>query len=377
MRILYVALKHDYGRPEQGHSFEHYNFFDPLARMGHSLLYFDIMEQLRARGREGMNRRLLEVARAARPELIFSVLFRDELDPEVIRRLPDACGAPTLNWFCDDHWRFETFTRHWAPHFTWVITTAAGALPKYARLGHTRVIKSQFACNHFLYRPLDRPPRYDVSFVGLPHGNRRAVIAALRDAGLAVHVWGQGWESGRLSQEEMIEVFNSTRVNLNLSNASTPPAAGGAARRFLSAGLDRLPGGAVLKRLGRLALRAAHPAAEAPSAPGQIKGRNFEIPGCGGFLLTDPAEDLESYYRSGREVACFTGTADLVARVRHYLRHDDERAAIARAGRERTLREHTYVHRFSAIFAAMGLPALPADGLLRGAVTPGDVEEVA
>lgn len=37
MRILYVALKFDYNRAEQGLSFEHYNFFDTLQNLGHEI----------------------------------------------------------------------------------------------------------------------------------------------------------------------------------------------------------------------------------------------------------------------------------------------------------------------------------------------------
>jgi len=72
--------------------------------------------------------------------------------------------------------------------------------------------------------------KYDVSFVGQPHGNRRQVISALRKAGINVYVWGGGWESGRLSQEEMIRVFNQSRINTtvvctlttNLKRAAAP-----------------------------------------------------------------------------------------------------------------------------------------------------------
>ena len=61
--------------------------------------------------------------------------------------------------------------------------------------------------------------------------------------------------------------------------------------------------------------------------------------------------------------------------MRHFLRHEEERAAIARAGYERTMREHTYVHRFCDIFRAAGLPAAPAESLLAG-VKPGETVEI-
>ena len=42
-----------------------------------------------------------------------------------------AAGGPTVNWFTDDHWRFDRFTRHFAPAFDWSVTTDRDSLPKY------------------------------------------------------------------------------------------------------------------------------------------------------------------------------------------------------------------------------------------------------
>lgn len=387
MLILYAAMKHDYGRPEQGHSFEHWNFYDSLVRMGHSILYFDFPALLARHGRAAMNRRLVEVARAERPAVMFTVLFRDEFEPRALRRVSEAGGTATLNWFCDDQWRFDDFSRHWAPCFDWVVTTAAAAVPKYLALGVRRVLKSEWACNQFLYtRRANLPMKHDLSFVGQPHGQRRPIIETLRSAGLDVAVWGQGWESGRLSQEAMIDLFSQSRINLNLANASSAPGGagppGGRARRAASAALRRLPGGAHLLRLARRSRPAtAHPPGlddplAAGDLPGQLKGRNFEVPGCGGFLLTDPAEDLERYYEPGRELATFRTVRELIDKARYYLAHEEERSAIAEAGRARTLREHTYVHRFGAIFDAMGLPSQRPEAILAGPPARGETMEI-
>ena len=135
MKIVYVALKYDYGIAERGLSFEHYNFFDTLVHMGHDIVYFDFMTLLNELGRDDMNKRLLDVVKAERPELMFTFLFGDELDPRVVRRISKETGTVTLNWFADDHWRFETFSRRWAPNFNWIVTTASDAVPKYAAMG--------------------------------------------------------------------------------------------------------------------------------------------------------------------------------------------------------------------------------------------------
>lgn len=335
MRILFVAPLHDYGIAERGHGFEYYTFYEFFKRSGHDVRYFDSVGVFKSRGREGADRDLLGVVDAERPDLLFSVLFTDELNPDTIRMISERTETVTLNWFCDDHWRFENFSADWAPAYDWVVTTARSAVPKYAAIGYRHAIKNQWACNDLLYRKLDLPMRYDVSFVGQPHGNRRCVLEALRARGIDVATFGLGWDSGRVSQDEMIRIFNQSRINLNLANASTPSEETAES----SAGwLSRLLGGVTRKRRKSAYVQ-------------QIKARTFEVPGCGGFLLTEPADDLEEYYDLGKEVVTFDGVADLAAKISYYLAHDDERRAIARAGYERTLRDHTYERRFAEIFA--------------------------
>lgn len=343
VKILYVALKWNYGQISAGISAEHYQIYHALVHMGHDILYFDMT--LMKYGRETMNQRLLEVAKREKPDLMLTILHRDELDPSVIREISENSDTITLNWFCDDQWRFENYSRYWAPCFNWVVTTAPSALPKYAHLGYSNVIKSQWASNP-LYRKLDLPLKYDVTFVGQPHSNRREIIQSLRDTGINVHVWGNGWESGRISQEEMIRVFNQSRINLNLTKAST-----------CSQGLQ---------------YARAHGHRQNPE---QIKGRSFEIPSCGGFQLSGSVEDLDEYYENGKEIVCYEDVDDLRKKIDYYLSNEDERAAIAQAGYQRTLREHTFAHRFANIFKRLGLPFRPPHEILKGDVDLGRTME--
>jgi len=390
MRILYVAMKYDYADPARGCGFEHYNFFDALHQMGQDILYFDFMTLLQRHGRATMNARLREVVRAEQPDLLFCMLFKEELDRRVMRAISESGGTRTVNWFCDDHWRFEAFSRHWAPCFNLAVTTAESALPKYQHCGITNVLKSQWACNPYLYRKLDLPLDCDVTFVGQPHGTRPATIAALHAAGIDVRTWGQGWETGRLSQEEMIRCFNRSRINLNLANASVAHPPGSTARLHAAAEraavrlLNRTTAGRAIKDKIKSARAPQHPTLTQNSTlttqnlilPEQIKGRNFEVPGCSGFLLTSPVEDLDRYYEPEREICLFADERELVEKIRYYLAHEDARAAIARAGYERTRREHTYVHRFTEIFQWFGLPCEPPDAVLARGPQPGQVEEV-
>ncbi|MBT3267498.1 glycosyltransferase [Candidatus Poribacteria bacterium] len=312
LRILYAALAYDYGDVERGRSFEHWNFYDSLRRMGHDVIYFDYPSLMAKLGKRSMNLALWDVVTKERPDLLLFVPFNDEVNPRVLERITKETSTVTAAWFCDDHWRFDGVTKLYAPCVDWSVTTADSALPKYAALGYDRVIKSQWGCNHWLYTPSVHPPEYDVSFIGMAHGNRPQVIERMVEAGLSMAVRGTGWPGGRLPQATAIEVMSRSRICLNLSNASTPDQEGLAQ---------------------------------------QIKGRHFEIPACGAMQLTDAVAGLDEYFADGEEVVVASSVDDLFAKARHYLANPAERDAIAQAGRSRALAEHTYERRFSDIFA--------------------------
>ena len=368
-------MKYEYGDRSRGYSFEHCNFFDSLRSMGHDLLYFDFMTAEKQLGRHRMNKRLVDIADSENPDLMFTVLYRNQLSKRAVRQISERMNTVTVNWFCDDHWRFETFSRFWAHSFNWVVTTESTAMPKYRALGYDHAIQSQWACNHSLYRRLDCPKKYDVSFIGQPHGDRRDVIGGLEDRGIRVHTWGHGWKNGRLSHHEMIERFNETRINLNLPAASTSSKPR-LRHRLRAAAQDTALWWRQQKSCRGNVSEAKKPNRDEGNFSDQIKGRNFEVPGCGGFLLTGMADNLGDFYRPGKEIECYRDVDSMARTIRYHLKHEAERQAIADAGYRRTLNEHTYANRFSTIFKRVGLPnkiSTSTDGSTSGGI----VEEVA
>jgi spore maturation protein CgeB len=228
---------------------------------------------------------------------------------------------------------------------------------------------------------MDLPLQYDVTFVGQPHGERRKWIGALTESGINVQAWGSGWDSGRLTQSQMMEVFSTSRINLNLANASSsgvPRPSNGIKNRLYRKGAAILPS-KMKDTLKAFGLRRPQPTvvvSSAPCLPEQIKGRNFEVPGCGGFILTGGAEDLESYYENGKEIVCFDSIPELIEKIRYYLSNETERVRIAEAGYRRTLSQHTYVHRFAEIFKAMGLPTPDPAKIISQPPAPGEASDV-
>ena len=331
MKILYVAMTHDYGDPDRGLSFEETNFRSSLEGMGHDVTAFDFLARAKRDGKPQMRRDLIALAAELKPDVAFFCLFTDELDVATIEGVRREGSCPTVNWFADDHWRFEDFSRHIAPAFDLPVTTDQDSLPRYAAAGIARVHLSQWACNRYAYRKVTDELEHGVTFVGQPHGTRPEVVERLRAAGHDVECWGHGWPAGRVDHEGMVRIFSASRVNLNLSNSSTPP-------------------NTLRVRVGRMLGRGP----KGPR-PAQIKGRNFEVPGCGGFILTERVPHLERYFELDREVGVYDGEDDLLERVGYWLDHEDDRARVAQAGYERVLAEHTYDHRFTAIFAELGL----------------------
>lgn len=355
MKILYAALKYDYKDPSRGYSFEHCNFYESLVKMNggeHEIVYFPFDEIELVVGKDAMNRQLVETALAEKPDLCFFFLFADEIRTDTLGTLRTRLGVPMINWFGDDHWKFDAFSRIYAPFFDFSITTDKESVRKYQSIA-CPVILSQWACNHFSYisrhderGALSRQYTHDVTFVGQPHSNRKSVIASIRRHSINVEAFGKGWENGRVTQEEMIRIFQESKINLNLTKSSTFWSIKGFGRIFFKK-KNRFYAFNTPREMVRMATLFFSGSRE------QIKGRNFEVPGCGGFLLTGDVEHLSDYYEDGKEIVTFKDPKDMLSKIKYYLIHDDEREKIRTAGYQRTMREHTYEKRFTEIFKAI------------------------
>jgi spore maturation protein CgeB len=77
--------------------------------------------------------------------------------------------------------------------------------------------------------------------------------------------------------------------------------------------------------------------------------RLFEATGAGAMLLTGWKENLPELFEPGREVVTHRDVQECIEKAHYYLEHDDEREAIARAGQQRTLREHTWYQRMQEL----------------------------
>lgn len=320
MRILYVGLLYNYGKREEGFSYEHVNVeagFTEYCQANNieDCYYYPDADTTSV---DMMVERF-------NYDAIFHVAFNESLDlPESVARLALRQDIPVIQWDCDSSWRFGSWILPRKDRVSHFITTHSATIPWYEKNG-MKVIKSQWAGSP-LYRGGEALYQYDATFVGQKHGQmpngkflRSEVIDALVKAGIKVDLFGNywdgysNWHGYRQNFEDIIQVFNTSRVNLNLSNPwhhGTMP---------------------------------------------QIKGRHFEIPQVGGFQISTPADDLESYFVRDSEIVIASSVNELIDQTMYYIYHDVEREAIAKRGHERMLKEHQWSHRFTHIFKEVGL----------------------
>jgi len=324
------------GNLDSANSYEYNNFLKPLENMGKEILTFDFIKTMNDCGREVMNQKLLSYVNEELPNLVIFVPQTDEFIPNII----DAIGkkTQTLAYFFDDMWRID-FSLFWSNHYNYITTSDINGVNKFKQAGHENVIYSPFACNTEIYKKKELTKVHDVSFVGSYNPYREWFINILKKNGINVKTWGLGWNTKMLSTEEMINVFNQSRINLNLSNNICWDI------RYLVDSNRSIRKSINIWKQTYLATRQSD-----FKTVEQIKGRHFEINACGGFQLSYYVEGLEKFYDIGQEISIYNSPFDLVEKTKYFLQNEYERESIASSGYLRTQKMHSMEKRFHYIF---------------------------
>lgn len=354
MTVVTALLRYDYGDKDRGISLERRCFFPAIEKAVERTIPFWLEDNGYPDEIPLLQERLLRFIDMTKPDVVFFILMSSEITIETLRQLSKKCV--TANWFCDDQWRFENFSRIVSPALTFAITTDKFSVEKYRKAGCSNTIHSQWAAIEYSdnIRLDDQEYSNDICFVGSMNPTRRWTIAFLQESGFSVACFGSGWANGRVAFEDIKEITLRSRINLNLSNSFSNDL------RFMERLRHNSMKPAPLSRLRRL-VRGLFPDSSPQRVPEegvvdsnspknveQIKARNFEIPAFGGFQLSQYCLEIEDYFEIGREIAIFSNVDDLVKQLGYYLSHDSEREAIRRAGYLRA-RDYTYDNRMREI----------------------------
>ena len=263
-----------------------------------------------------------------KPVDILISLAQAPLSPRALKELRSR-GVITAMWFVEDCGRFPTW-KVIAPYYDFMFVIQKEKYPEMIeQAGAGRCYYIPTACDPQIHHPLELSAEEqhrwgsDLSFVGAGYHNRRKMFARLTQSNF--RIWGTEWpesrpfdtlvqEKGRrISPEDYVKIFNATTINLNLHSSSERD------------GVD--PHGDF------------------------VNPRTFELAACGSFQLVDRRSLLPELFTEDSEIVCFSNEKELRDKIEYYIGNPTKRIEIAKRGRDRALKEHTYVHRLKSMLS--------------------------
>lgn len=268
---------------------------------------------------------VIDAAEEFRPDLVVNVDVR--LSDRVVARLREAARAPVVFWFPDSpgHSRGERFL---LADYDALFFKDSFQCELYRR---TLAVNAHFlpeACNPRWHRPVGDlfapASRPTVVVAASMYTTRFLLLRELVRRGIDLQIHGWAWprwlpaapelrachRGPPVYREDKARAFRSASVALNTVNS------------FEGDGLNC---------------------------------RLFEATACGGVVLTEWRARLPELFEVGTEVHCYRDLDGLVTEIHRLARLPlDEREALAAAGSARAHRDHTYIHRFDAIYEILG-----------------------
>ncbi len=250
-------------------------------------------------------------------DMMLSYLSGVLVSPETIKAIGEL-GIVTFNFNLDDRagFRGKKYNGLWSgaadvcPAFDLNLTSCPDSIVKYRVEGAEAIFWPEGA-NPYHFKPLPLEFDFDVTFVGQRYGKRPRFINKLRRSGIKVECFGDGWENGRLSEKEMVQVYARSRINLGFG--------------YISRGSEQC-----------------------------LKGRDFEVPSCGALYLTSHNRYLDMVYRVGEEIETYRTQQDAIIKIKELLADPERCDKIRHAAREACLRRHTWALRVGALLRCTG-----------------------
>lgn len=81
--------------------------------------------------------------------------------------------------------------------------------------------------------------------------------------------------------------------------------------------------------------------------------RFWDVLGAGGFLLSNMQAELPEYLVPGEDLETYSSFEECEEKIAYYLKHEEERQAIARRGYEKVKEHYTYEHRIAQMLTIL------------------------
>ncbi len=311
---------------------------DAARRLGWAVKWLDlegVLEAARDRSPDEKARvvseTLVDIERYD-PRLIFSYgleyldrVFQDAL-PDVRSRFHELLKRPATYYLCDFGFPFDSESSPEALDFIaplqdWgslLLCWDREATEVVKRTGVTKTSYLPVAVNERMFYPdceIQAEAPISALFVGGPTAERISLLESVADLGLVIH----GYDAARWQASEQLR------------------------QRYQGEILERDPLRAVYQR-ARISINVTR-----AHGPSSLNMRVYEAMACGSLLLTDDKSDARTLFAEGTQIVTYRDPDDLRRKVRYYLTHETERAAIAAAGMEKVRQSHTYAARLRSV----------------------------
>lgn len=270
------------------------------------------------------DQKLLQTAATIRPDLIF-LLWGKSFSAAFLNRLKAIGKCPLFTWWLDDP--FLTPVDNLFPVYDLFFTFDRSYIAPLKKAGARDVRFLPCACDETVYFPQRlssrEQTRYgcEIALVAWNSPERIHTVKALAEFDLKV--WGRGWNASKTRK-----ILNGTGRRIVQSERFVPDAETAKIYSAAQIGLN-------------IHSVQTHQAG--------LNTRAFELLAAGAFQMMDAVPGMEELLEPGKEVVVYRSPEEAAERARYYLNHPREREPIARRGRERALREHTYLHRMKTL----------------------------
>ena len=229
---------------------------------------------------------------------------------ETVQKIKVLYGATVVHYTPDPALVFHKsrYFQKAVPHYDLIVTTKAYELNEYRQRGARELLLQMSSYDkraHYPIQPTEEERKKyecDVSFVGNYAPGREKWLEPIAQLGVTLAIWGAGWER---CKSTLLQPYIKYAPVLNRDYP-------------LSVSCAKIG-------LGMLS----------PLVPDRSTTRSLEIPACGTFLLAERPEEHERLFEEGVEAEFFATEDELQHKVSYYLKHHEEREAIAKAGYQR------------------------------------------
>ena len=314
--ILYIGSQYEHSEEGKGDSLNKQAFYENFLKLGYKVtpVWYDS-------DYKDLHNKIIQTASCLDPDIVFCILQKEQVSKKTLKLLKQN-GCFMVNFFGDDQWRFDDYSRHYANYFNVCITTDKYSIDKYKAIGQKNIVRSQWASLECDNNFEDVDYKYDVSFIGGSSPYRRWFVKELLKKGITVNCFGDRWKNGRVEYMEMQEIFKLSKINLNISNSTQYDV------RYLMSHPKN-----ILNTI------------RSSKNVSQTKARIFEIPVFGGFELTEYVPSLEDYFVIGEEMTCYKDVDEAALLIGYYLQNEEKRELIKTSGVRRARKSHTYKNR--------------------------------